>query len=113
MFQKILNSLSPKIIITIIILFFLIWIGIYFQWKIVNFIFFLIFVLLIVYPVSSRIPVGAAIVLLVTTVLLMIFKKNDWAETAATWAYYDIIFILAMIISALKNKNLTKNKADF
>ncbi len=102
MFKKILKCFSPKIIIEIILLALSVWMGMYFQWDIFNLGFFLLFVVLILHPLSSRYPAGAAIALLVATAALLVVKKNDWAENMVTWAYYSMILILMMAISELK-----------
>lgn len=102
-FQKILNFFSPKIIIEIILFALSIGMGLYFQWEIANLIFFLILLRLIIHPVSSRFPAGAAIAFLAITALLLVFKEKDWAENTAIWAYYSMILIV--IMAMMENDN--------
>lgn len=103
--KKILKSFSPKIIIEIIFFALSIGMGIYFQWEIANLIFFLILLRLIIHPISSRIPAGAAIALLVTTAILLVFKRDAWAENTAIWAYYSMILIVIMAVIEMKSED--------
>jgi TctA family transporter len=68
----------------------------YFQWEIVNTVFFGLFLVLLLHPISSRFPAFGAIILLITTAILLAIKKEDWAETSAIWAYYLMIFTAVM-----------------
>lgn len=112
MFQKILKFLSPKIIVEIILLALSVWMGIYFQWEAANLVFFVLFVILIIHPISSRIPAVFAIALLVATALLLVFKKEDWAEISAIWAYYAMTLIVAMAMYELKAESLSTKKGE-
>ena len=70
--------------------------GWYFDWELDNLVFFLLFLGIILHPVSSRKTAGLALAFLVATALLTVGKKEEWAEKAAIWAYYALIFTLAM-----------------
>lgn len=99
MLQKTLKFFSPRTIIEIILFALSIILGIYFQWEIINFIFFLIFLRLIIHPIPSRFPAGIAIAFLVLTALLLVFKMSEWAEKAAILTYYAMILIVAMAVA--------------
>lgn len=99
MFSKTLKFFSPKTIIEIALFAVSVSMGIYFQWEILNLIFFLVFLRLIIHPIPSRFPAGVAIAFLVVTALLLVFKMNDLAEKTAILAYYSMILIVVMAIS--------------
>lgn len=105
MFKKILKKIYlKKILETSILLLFSLGMGIYFQWEISNLIFFLLFIALLIHPISSRFPAFGAIVALVATAILLVLKKEDLAETVAIWAYYFMIFTATMAFYELPAK---------
>lgn len=95
MFKKILEVLI--FIITLLM-------GLYFQWEIANFIFFILFIFLILHPIPSRFTAGGAITFLLATSVLLVFKQADWAETSAIWAYYLMIFTAMLSFNELQEK---------
>ena len=111
MLKKISIEKYLRICLEIILLLLSLGMGFYFQWEVANLVFFLLFVILILHPVSSRFPASGAIMFLVSTAGLLAFKQNDMAETAAIWAYYMMIFTLFMSISEL-NESESKEKAN-
>lgn len=78
--------------------------GFYFQWEIANFIFFVLFIFLILHPISSRFAAGGTIVFLLATAILLVFKQADWAETTAIWAYYLMIFTAMLAFGELRKE---------
>lgn len=79
-------------------------VGFYFQWGTANFVFFILFIFLIMHPIPSRFTAGGATVFLLTTVILTIFKQNNWVESTAIWAYYLIIFTAMLFFSELQKE---------
>lgn len=90
--NNLIKKISPKMCLEAGLLLLSLGMGIYFQWEIVNLIFFLLFVVLILHPVASRFAAFGAIGFLVVTAILLAVKQSDWAETCAIWAYYLMIF---------------------
>ncbi len=78
--------------------------GFYFQWEIANFIFFILFVFLILHPISSRFTAGGAIAFLLATAVLLVSKQNNLAETSAIWAYYLMIFTAMLSFGELQKE---------
>ena len=70
----------------------------YFKWEMMNLAFFLVFLHLLIHPIPSRWPAGAAIAFLVLTALLLVFDQEDLAEKSAILAYYSMILIVVMAI---------------
>ncbi|MFA5961754.1 MAG: hypothetical protein WC848_03685 [Parcubacteria group bacterium] len=96
MSKNIFPKISLKIFLEAVLVLFTVGMAFYFQWEIANAIFFILFVLFLLHPISSRFPAGGAIILLVATAALLVAKKEDWAETSAIWAYYLMIFTATM-----------------
>ncbi|HAI73865.1 MAG TPA: hypothetical protein DCS28_01295 [Candidatus Moranbacteria bacterium] len=78
--------------------------GFYFQWEIANFVFFILFIFLILHPIPSRFAAGSAIIFLLATAFLTVFKQNDLAETVAIWAYYLMIFTAMLSFGELRKE---------
>lgn len=95
MLKKILKALIFIITLTM---------GFYFQWEIANFIFFTLFIFLILHPIPSHFTAGGAIVFLLATAILLVFKQADWAETSAIWAYYLMIFTAMLSFNELQEE---------
>lgn len=105
MLKKIFKENLFKICLEAALLLFSFFMGFYFQWEISNFIFFILFVFLILHPISSRFFAVGAIFFLITTAVLLIMKKDDLAEITAIWVYYFMIFIAVASFSELQDKN--------
>lgn len=58
----------------------------------------------IIYILDSRYAAGAALFFLITCPFLLILKKDDWAETAAIYAYYFLIITVITQIRELKRE---------
>lgn len=106
-FSKIQRFFTPKNVIEMILLALSVGMGIFFQWEIANLIFFLLLLRLLIHPIPSRLPAGAAIAFLAVTAGLLVFKQRDWAENTAIWAYYSMILIVVM---ALMERESDENK---
>lgn len=72
--------------------------GIYFKWQILDIIVYLIFLRMILIPFPSKYPAFVTLIFLITTPILLIAKKNDWAEQVAVYAYYFMVMTVLMII---------------
>lgn len=102
--KKIFGMISRRIWLEAVLIGFSLWMGYHFAWEISNLIFFILFVLVLLHPISSRIPAGAVIIFLVSTAVLLVAKQSDLAETAAIWAYYAMIFTATMAGFELSGK---------
>ncbi|MFA6973566.1 MAG: hypothetical protein WC238_02375 [Parcubacteria group bacterium] len=98
MFKKIKKFPSPRNVVEIIFLALAVAMAAYFQWELMNLAFFLVFLHLLIHPIPSRFPAGAAIAFLVLTALLLVFGMKDWAEKMAVLAYYSMILIVVMAL---------------
>lgn len=78
--------------------------GWYFQWETANFVFFILFIILIIHPIASRFSAIGAIVFLVATAILLAIKQDSWAETSAIWAYYLMIFTAVLAFYELHDE---------
>jgi|GEM_PF-2509362 len=92
MLKKLINKISLKICLEALLVLLSIGMAVYFQWEIVNALFFCLFILLLLHPISSRFVAFGAIILLIATAILLATKKDDLAEMSAIWAYYLMIF---------------------
>ena len=102
--NKILKFFSVKITIEIIFLVLSVAMGIYFQWEIMNLLFLLILLRLIIHPIPSRFPAGMAVTFLVFTAILLVFKRDNWAENTAIFAYYFLILTVSMGIFEIRQE---------
>ena len=82
--------------------------GIYFQWKIMEILIFLIFVGIILRPISSRIMAFPALFFLVLTPFALILKQNVLAENLAIYAYYFLIMAVIMGIYEIRKEEKEK-----
>jgi hypothetical protein len=97
-----------KIFILALILIFSAWRGIaFFDFFILAF-----GLLSFLYIFDSRISAGIALAFLVFCPILIIFKKNGWAESAAIYAYYFLIITVLTQIREINSKDKTKKLAD-
>jgi hypothetical protein len=78
--------------------------GIYFKWTAMQIITFLIFIGIILRPVSSRILAVPALFFLIITPFFLIFKKDLWAESSAIYAYYFLIMAVIMGIYEVRKE---------
>lgn len=76
--------------------------GIYFQWGIMNTLIFMIFIGIILRPVSSRIMAFPALFFLVLTPFALISKQDILAENFAIYAYYFLIMAVIMGIREVR-----------
>lgn len=111
MIEKILKHGTLKKILEAAILLAALVLGWQFHWDIGNFAFFMLFLVLIIHPVSSRWAAAGVIVMLLTTVAFLIFSQKDPAETAAIWAYY-LMIMTAMLIMGEMNDGEEKNRRE-
>lgn len=68
----------------------------------------LLFLLFLVYEWDNRIIAFSAIVSLATCPFLIYFKKDDWAETIAIYAYY---FLIMTVVSQIVEFKLEQRRA--
>lgn len=80
--------------------------GVYFQWGVMNTLIFVIFIGIILRPVSSRILAMPALFFLVLTPFALIFKQDLLAENLAIYAYYFLILTVMMGIYEVRNAKL-------
>ncbi|MFZ5981957.1 MAG: hypothetical protein ACOYS2_00040 [Patescibacteria group bacterium] len=78
--------------------------GIYFDWKVMEILIFLIFIGIILHPVSSRLLAIPALFFLVLTPIFLIFKKDPVAEQMAIYAYYFLIMAVIMGIYEVRKE---------
>lgn len=64
-----------------------------------HYLFLLYFIISLVHRLDSRYPIGAALALLFFTALLLVQKKEDFANQIAIYAYYFLV------IGVLARKN--------
>lgn len=102
MLKTIIKKISLKICLEAILFLVSFAMGFYFQWEIANFIFFVIFIFLLLHPISSRIVASGAIIFLIATAILLMAKQNNLAEITAIWAYYCMIFTAVLAFHELR-----------
>jgi len=102
--MKLLKKLFKKKTLNVLILCLSIGMGIYFDWKIMEIIIFLIFVSIILRPVSSRLVAVPALFFLVLTPILLIMKRDPQAEQMAIYAYYFLIMAVIMGIYEVRKE---------
>lgn len=82
--------------------------GIYFQWGIMNTLIFIIFIGIILRPVSSRIMAFPALFFLILTPFSLILKQGLLAENFAIYAYYFLILAVIMGIREVRRDESEK-----
>lgn len=102
MLKNILKKISLRICLEAVLFLFSIAMGVYFQWEVANFIFFIFFIFLLLHPISSRFVASGAIIFLIATAILLMAKQNNLAETSAIWAYYCMIFTATLAFHELR-----------
>jgi len=101
-----IKKLTPKKILNICIFLMALGMGIYFKWGIMNTLIFLIFIGIILRPVSSRILAVPALFFLILTPIALIAKQDVIAENLAIYAYYFLILATIMgIYEVRQDKN--------
>ena len=78
--------------------------GIYFKWKIMEILIFLIFLGIILRPVGSRVMAVPALFFLVLTPFALILKQESLAETFAIYAYYFLVMAVIMGIYEVRRE---------
>lgn len=104
MLNKLTKNFSLKVFLEIIIFSAALAMGFYYQWETANFVFFVLFIVLILHPISSRIAAAGAIVFLLVTAISLAVKQEDLAETTAIWAYYLMIFTAMLSFGELRDE---------
>ena len=104
MLKKIIKKINLKNYSEALLVLFAFVMAVYFKWEVANAVFFILFIILMLHPISSRLPAFGAIMLLVITAGLLMFKKEDWAEASAIWAYYLMIFTVTMSFLELRDE---------
>jgi hypothetical protein len=99
------NILFSKKFLNITILILALAMGVYFKWTPAQIITFLIFIGIILRPVSSRIMAVPALLLLIFTPFFLIFKQEAWAESVAIYAYYFLIMAVIMGIYEVRKED--------
>ncbi|MBU4216806.1 hypothetical protein L6270_03190 [Candidatus Parcubacteria bacterium] len=69
----------------------------------------LLFLLFLVYQWDNRAIAFVAIILLAACPFLIYFKKNDWAELVAIYAYY---FLVIMVVLQIVEYKLEQRRAN-
>ena len=78
--------------------------GIYFDWKVMEIIISLVFISIILRPVSSKLLAFPAILFLILTLILLFLKKDYQAEQMAVYAYYFLVMSAIMGIYETRTK---------
>ena len=105
-----MKKMTPKKAINIAIFLVALGMGIYFKWGVVNTLIFLIFIGIILRPVSSRILAFPALFFLILTPFALIFKKDVLAENLAIYAYYFLIMATIMGIYEVRKEDKEKSR---
>ena len=106
-----IKKVTPKKVLNICIFLLALGMGIYFQWGIIETLIFLIFIGIILRPVSSRIMAVPALFFLVLTPFALILKQDVIAENLAIYAYYFLILATIMGIYEVR-QNKDEESAD-
>jgi hypothetical protein len=104
-----IKKITPKKILNICIFLIALGMGIYFQWGIMGTLIFIIFIGIILRPVSSRIMAVPALFFLVLTPIALILKKDLVAENFAIYAYYFLILATIMGIYEVRQEKDEKS----
>lgn len=100
LFNKLLNKTTLNVLIFCLA----IGMGVYFDWKIMEIIIFLIFIGIILHPISSRILAVPALFFLVLTPIFLVLKNDPRAEQMAIYAYYFLIMAVIMGIYEVRKE---------
>ena len=103
-----IKKMTPKKILNSAIFIVALGMGIYFKWGVINTLIFLIFIGIILRPVSSRILAFPALLFLVLTPFALILKKDVLAENLAIYAYYFLIMATIMGIYEVRKEDKEK-----
>lgn len=79
--------------------------GVYFDWKIMEIIILLIFIGIILHPISSRVLAVPALFFLILTPTFLVLKKESTAEQVAIYAYYFLIMAVIMGIYEVRKES--------
>lgn len=99
--RKLLKKLVSKPVVDGVFVVIVFVMGFFLHWKIYEVAVFSLFIWIILNPVSSRVPAGLAIILLIFTPLFLIGGKNIIADQLAIYAYYFLIMAVMMGIYEL------------
>lgn len=81
--------------------------GVFFNWSIVEIAIFLVFIWSIIGPVPSRYLAWPALFFLSFTPILLMFGRNEQAETYAIYAYYFLVMaVIRGIIEVRKGESV-------
>lgn len=94
--------------VDIVLLFAGLFLGIYFDWTVIEMLIFLIFLWSLLGPIASRILAVPALFFLFLTPLLLFFKRPERAEEFAVYAYYFLV--MAVIRAAIEVRNEGEKK---
>ena len=103
-----IKKITQKKIINSIIILLALGMGIYFHWGLISILIFLIFIAVILRPVSSRILAFPALFFLILTPIALIFEKDDIAENLAIYAYYFLVMATIMAIYEIRKEDIKK-----
>jgi hypothetical protein len=78
--------------------------GAFFEWNLVEIFLFLVFLWSILGPLSSRSLAVPALVFLSATPLLLMFEREDQAETFAVYAYYFLVMAVIRAMMELREE---------
>lgn len=112
MSENFLKSYSLKKIMEPMILLSAVALGWYFQWEIGNIVFFVLFLILVMHPISSRFTASGTIAMLLATVALLVSQKKDLAETTSIWTYYLMIFTAIMVLGEMSKGEKEKDEEE-
>jgi len=98
--KKILTKRNIDVFIIAIAVF----VGAYFDWKIIGIVIFVIFIWTILNPIPSRYLALPVLPLLFLTPFFIIFKKPELAERSSIYAYYFLIMTVMMGIYELRKE---------
>ena len=105
-----IKKMTPKKVINIAIFLVALGMGIYFKWGVMNTLIFLIFIGIILRPVSSRILAFPALFFLILTPFALILKEDVVAENLAIYAYYFLIMATIMGIYEVRQEDKEKSR---
>ena len=105
-----MRKMTLKKVINIAIFLVALGMGIYFKWGVMNTLIFLIFIGIILRPVSSRILAFPALFFLILTPFCLILKNDVLAENLAIYAYYFLIMATIMGIYEVRQEDKEKSR---
>jgi predicted MPP superfamily phosphohydrolase len=103
------EKILTKTALNYVILAFGLAMGIYFKWQIADIVVYLIFLRMILVPFPSKYPAFMTLIFLIVTPVLLIAKKDDWAEQIAVWAYFFLVMTVFMLIYEYRKENREVN----